>query len=65
MKAKCPNCGSESVYRFVSVGAKQKLNGTRKLYEVGHGGLDNLFETCGCEKCEWTGDIYDIEGFEE
>lgn len=58
VKAKCPKCGSTNVYRYVSVGAKQKLNGTQRIYEFGHGGLDNLFELCG-----WEGNIYDIENY--
>lgn len=63
MNAKCPKCGSTNIYRYVSIGAKQKLNGKQKIYEVGHGGLDNLFESCGCEKCKWEGNIYDIENY--
>ena len=63
MKAKCPKCGSTNVYSCISIGAKRKLNGTQRIYEIGYGGLDNLFELAGCEKCKWEGNIYDIENY--
>lgn len=65
MKAKCPECGSTNVYRCISIGAKQKINGTHRVYEVGYGGLDGLFESCGCEKCGWTGQLDDIKNIED
>ncbi|MHC1750715.1 MAG: hypothetical protein AB9856_20780 [Cellulosilyticaceae bacterium] len=56
----CPICNSTKVFQFVSVGAKRKLNGKGVLYEIGHGGLDNEFDTVGCEECEWEGNIDDL-----
>lgn len=58
---KCPECASTKVFQFVSVGAKQELNGRNKIYEYGHGGTDNVFETCGCEACGWEGNIYEVK----
>lgn len=54
-KAKCPNCGSTSVWVRISIIAKRKYNGER-IYDVDKHHQDNYFGgDCGCDKCEWLG----------
>ncbi len=54
-KAKCPNCGSTSMWVRVSILAKKKYNG-EKVYDVDLHNQDNYFGgDCGCDKCGWEG----------
>lgn len=56
-KRKCPKCGSMALYIPVSIMAKIKYNGNRKLiYGVDKTNTDNIFcNGITCEKCGWFG----------
>lgn len=54
-KAKCPKCGSTSVWVHISIVAKRKYNGNR-IYDYEPWNTDNYFGgDCGCDKCDWRG----------
>lgn len=57
MKAKCPNCGSTSLYTPVSVMAKKSYNGnSKRIYGVDKSSIDNIFVNgITCNKCGWFG----------
>lgn len=43
-KFRCSKCNSTKVFQHISIGAKQKMNVKGVIYEIGHGGLYNIFE---------------------
>lgn len=62
-KAKCPNCGSTSLYIPVSVMAKISYNGDReRVYDVNKSHTDNIFiNGITCNKCGWYGEEQELE----
>ena len=65
-RAKCPNCGSTSLYIPVSVMAKIRYNSynvdNERIYGVNKAHIDNIFVNgITCNKCGWFGSEQELK----